>query len=115
MSKTAQYLAQVKLSGDGLTGNGYLLPTITNALTPGSTEPFNLASGDNEIPVKEGAIGVIFVPPTDSIVTKKHIKGSGLDGPTMRPEFAPTIGIPDGATAIWINADGPEIVFLVWI
>lgn len=117
MAKTATTSISVLVTGDGV-NETFQPPTqpIVNAAAPaGGPISVALASGDNTLTVPPGAQGLIFVPPSASVVVKK-LKGVGGDtGFTLSATLPSVLMLPAGTATVLINAASSETVSIHWI
>lgn len=117
MAKTATTSISVLVTGDGV-NESFIPPTapMVNAAAPaGGPLSVALSSGDNTLTVPPGAQGLIFVPPSSSVVVKK-LKGIGGDtGFTISPTLPSILMLPAGASTVLINAASSETVSIHWI
>ena len=117
MAKTSTINLNVMIQGDGI-NTAYAPPgaPIVNTTAPaGGPITVALAMSDNTLTVPPGALGMIIVPPSISVVTKA-IKGAALDtGLAISPTRVTMIGLPAGATSVIISASAPEDITVQWI
>lgn len=117
MAKTATTTISVLVTGDGV-NETFQPPTqpVANTNAPaGGPISVALSSGDNTLTVPPGAMGLLLVPPSSSVVVKK-LKGIGGDtGFTINAALPQVIWLPAGASTMLLNAASSETVSIHWL
>lgn len=119
MAKTSTLGITVSVVGDGLNetlGQAPNLLQIVNAACPGAL-PQNvaLASGLNTIAVPPGAVAMLLIPPSNSIVSKVLKGVTGDTGFSMNPALPGLYPFVAGATSVLITAGSAETVQIGWV
>lgn len=117
MAKKSVITLSVQVTGDGVntTYTPVGMPLINVAAPAGGPIAVALTLGDNTLTVPAGAVAVLLVPPTNSVVVKT-LKGVGGDTGVIIAPAAPTmLGLPSGATSILLNASAGETISVEWL
>lgn len=117
MAKKSTVTLVVTVTGDGVntTYNPVGTPIINLAAPAGGPLSVALSSGDNVLTPPAGAMGLLIVPPTNSVVVKK-LKGVGGDtGVTIAPAAPMLLSLPSGGGAVTLNAGAGETIVIEWL
>lgn len=117
MAKKSTTTLSTTIAGDGIstTYTPPGAPIVNNTAPAGGPISVLLSTGDNTLTVPSGAVALLIVPPSDSVVVKK-LKGVGGDtGVTIAPAAPTYLGLPASATEVLLNAASGETVTLEWL
>ena len=117
MAKTSTTSISVAVTGDGVVESftPATAPIVNAAAPAGGPLNVALSTGDNTLAVPPGAQGLVFVPPSSSVVAKK-LKGiAGDTGFLLSPTLPSAIMVPAGTATVLINAASAETVLIHWV
>ena len=116
MTSTARRKTTIVFAGD--VGGTQEYDAAYNETSPAATTPYALASGNNTIPIPDGATCLTIVKPSDNTV---GISLKGLSGDTvgtgalpLHPTDPDSISLSPDASSVVIAADNVVTVRLVW-
>lgn len=116
MSKTASIAVTViTIVGDGNTAT-LQLPTQSNTSSPFEHIAQALSNGVTTLTVPTGALFLVIIPPTGSIITKTLKGVSGDTGIPLAPAGTSLLALPASPPAtLVLTANGIETVDVYWL
>lgn len=118
MSKAATLAVSLSVVGDGANAVWAPVVPITNAASPGGSQPVALVDGTTVVPVPTGAVGFVYVPPVGSVIQKTFRMVNGDTGGAMAVA-GPTPYDWEGATApptnLYFGSTASEPGTIYWV